>query len=191
MRPAIFFDRDDTLIECSSRGLYYVVSHNQVKITPEAVEALDGAGLAGWQLVCVTNQSCIGRGLLDLDAFEAVMLEVVSQWCDVLGVSDTIYYAVEKRPRGDLYMKFEPLALPYDIHVFVCTHTGEQGCTWRKPRTGMLAAAEEMLGIDLASPRTVVIGDSVADRSMAASAQLRYYDVNVDGWRHITKELGV
>ncbi len=60
MKPAVFFDRDGTLIEdpgCLSRA-------EQVRLLPGAAGAVRAVNDAGRLAVVVTNQSGIARGLL-------------------------------------------------------------------------------------------------------------------------------
>ena len=58
MRPAIFLDRDGTLIV----EKHYLHRPEEVEIFPEAAPALRRLGQAGFALVVVTNQSGVGRG---------------------------------------------------------------------------------------------------------------------------------
>ena len=58
MRPAIFLDRDGTLIV----EKHYLHRPEEVEIFPEAAPALHRLGQAGFALVVVTNQSGVGRG---------------------------------------------------------------------------------------------------------------------------------
>jgi len=57
-RPAIFLDRDGTLIE----ERHYLAAPSQVALLPHVAEALARFAQAGYALVIVTNQSGIGRG---------------------------------------------------------------------------------------------------------------------------------
>ena len=67
-RPALFLDRDGTLIELVD----YLASPDKVCLIDAAVEAIRTANNAGVAVVVVTNQSGIGRGYYDWTAFEAV-----------------------------------------------------------------------------------------------------------------------
>lgn len=76
LTPAIFLDRDGTLMEEAS----YCASPEQVRViagVPEALRKLQGAG---FRLVIVTNQSGIGRGyysVADYEAVQARLLEIL------------------------------------------------------------------------------------------------------------------
>jgi histidinol-phosphate phosphatase family protein len=71
-RPAVFFDRDGTLIH----EVHYCSSPEQVRVVEGAVEALQRLSVAGYVLVVVTNQSGIGRGYFTHDDYERVQAEV-------------------------------------------------------------------------------------------------------------------
>jgi D-glycero-D-manno-heptose 1,7-bisphosphate phosphatase len=59
-RPAVFFDRDGTLIE----DIGYIRRPDDVRLTHDAARALRLVNGAGWLAIVVTNQSGIARGLL-------------------------------------------------------------------------------------------------------------------------------
>ena len=67
-KPAIFLDRDGTLIE----ERHYLSEPAQVALFPGTIEALSQLSQAGYALVIVTNQSGIGRGLFTEDQLEIV-----------------------------------------------------------------------------------------------------------------------
>lgn len=104
---------------------------------------------AGYKIVVATNQSGIGRGLLDMDTLgriHARMLESV-------------------RKRGG------------DIDgIFFCPHRPQDGCHCRKPQPGMLDDIAERLKMNLNA--VYVVGDSERDivaarRAMALPALVR------------------
>jgi D-glycero-D-manno-heptose 1,7-bisphosphate phosphatase len=66
--PALFLDRDGTLIEDPG----YLSDPEDVRILVGVPGALHRFRAAGYALVIVTNQSGIGRGLYGWDAYEAV-----------------------------------------------------------------------------------------------------------------------
>lgn len=68
MQPAIFLDRDGTIIE---EG-YYISRPEQVVVLPEAASALKNLQSAGFKLFIVSNQSGIGRGYFTLADAEKV-----------------------------------------------------------------------------------------------------------------------
>ena len=86
LAPAIFFDRDGTLIE----DVHYCKNPDHVRVLPGAVEALQRLKAAGFRHIIITNQSAIGRGymtLADYDAVHARTLELIGE-----GLIDGAYY---------------------------------------------------------------------------------------------------
>jgi len=74
-RPAVFFDRDGTLIE----EVHYCSNPSQVRAIQGATEALLKLSAAGFALVIVTNQSGIGRGYFTREDYDRVHEEVIWQ----------------------------------------------------------------------------------------------------------------
>lgn len=68
MTPALFLDRDGTLIEDPG----YLADPDQVRLLPGVADALVRARDAGFHLIVVTNQSGIGRGLITAGQLDAV-----------------------------------------------------------------------------------------------------------------------
>jgi D-glycero-D-manno-heptose 1,7-bisphosphate phosphatase len=119
-RPAVFIDRDGTLIT----ERLYLADPDGVEIIPGAVEAMKSLRDAGFALVIVTNQSGIARGLYTLDD----------------------YRAVARRLDGLLV----DMGVPVDATEFCPHHPEVTGpCSCRKPDTGMHRRAAEEHGLDV------------------------------------------
>ena len=133
MLKAVFLDRDGVLNKNIVRdgGYYSPKKFSEFEIMPDAAVSCDALKNAGYILVVVTNQPDVGRQL--------VTKEEVESMHDLL------------RER-----------LPID-HIEVCYHPGQglSDCTCRKPQPGMLIAASDKLGIDLA--KSWMIGDRAVD----------------------------
>lgn len=67
-RPAIFLDRDGTLIE----DTHYPRDPSKVRLIPGAIEALRKLQGLGFMLFVVSNQSGVGRGLIKDSEFRKV-----------------------------------------------------------------------------------------------------------------------
>jgi D-glycero-D-manno-heptose 1,7-bisphosphate phosphatase len=71
-RPAVFLDRDGTLIE----DTHYPRDPGRVRLLPGAAEALRELGRRGFLLVVVSNQSGLSRGLVTAEEARAVAARV-------------------------------------------------------------------------------------------------------------------
>ena len=93
MQPAVFLDRDGTLI----RNVPYINDPAKVELFPDVVESLTRLKQAGYRVVIITNQSGFDRGLLTPEQYEAVhtrMLELAGP-----GVIDATYMCPDFGPR--------------------------------------------------------------------------------------------
>ncbi len=75
MSPALFLDRDGTLME----EVHYCADPALVRVYPGAEKALRRARAAGFRTILVTNQSAIGRGLMTEAQYRAVEAEFLRQ----------------------------------------------------------------------------------------------------------------
>lgn len=135
-RPAVFLDRDGTLTEY--RG--FITEPSQLRVVDGACETLNSFRTAGFAVVLVTNQSAIGRGMIDDDQLHGIHSELVSQLTSGNAYLDAIYYCPEAPVHSD-----ETVIESLD----------------RKPGPGMLLQAAEDLKLDL--PRSWMIGDRTSD----------------------------
>lgn len=89
LAPAVFLDRDGTLMEEAQ----YCSHPDRVRIIPGVPEALRALKAAGFRLVIVTNQSGIGRGYYTLADFEAVQV----RFFELIGLDliDATYFCPE------------------------------------------------------------------------------------------------
>lgn len=105
--PAVFLDRDGTLIE----ERHYLSRPEQVALFPGAAAALQRLRDAGFKLFLVTNQSGVGRGyftLADVEAVHARLRELLAP----AGVwFDHVYIAPESPDQPSRYRKPSPQAL--------------------------------------------------------------------------------
>jgi D,D-heptose 1,7-bisphosphate phosphatase len=136
LRPAVFLDRDGTLIE----HVHYLTDPALVRLLPGAAEALRRLGRAGFARVLVTNQSAIGRGMLTEDGLDQIHTEMNRQLATCGASIDGIYYCPDV-PVGD----DRTIAENSD----------------RKPGPGMLLRAAADLKLDLAA--SWMVGDLISD----------------------------
>ena len=135
-RPAIFLDRDGTLIE----HVHYLSDPALVQLLPGAAEALRRFRRAGFARVLVTNQSAIGRGMLTAERLDQIHTEMNRQLAACGATIDAIYYCPDV-PAGD------------DRTVVENPD--------RKPGPGMLLRAAADLKLDLGA--SWMIGDLISD----------------------------
>lgn len=102
LRPAVFFDRDGTLIE----EAHYCADPARVKILPGVPAALQRLKQAGFLTFVITNQSGIGRGLITEAQYRAVEAEMLRQ--AGAGLIDAVYFCPEAPNTGSLRRKPEP-----------------------------------------------------------------------------------
>jgi D-glycero-D-manno-heptose 1,7-bisphosphate phosphatase len=74
-RPAVFFDRDDTLMV----NVPYSGNPAEVEAFVEAAAALAELHAAGFLIFVVSNQSGVGRGLITREQVDSVNIELVRQ----------------------------------------------------------------------------------------------------------------
>ncbi len=73
--PAVFFDRDGTLME----EVHYCADPALVRVYRGVPEALRRLKQAGFRVFVISNQSGIGRGLISLEQYQAVQAEFLRQ----------------------------------------------------------------------------------------------------------------
>jgi D-glycero-D-manno-heptose 1,7-bisphosphate phosphatase len=118
-RPAVFLDRDGTIIE----ERVYLSDPAGVAFVPGAIDAMSVLAEAGFALVVVTNQAGIARGLYSVDDYHAVAARVT----ELLGEAGVVV----------------------DGTYFCPHHPDMTGpCACRKPGLGMYRQAIEALDLD-------------------------------------------
>jgi D-glycero-D-manno-heptose 1,7-bisphosphate phosphatase len=128
-------------------GILNVYREDHVKAPDEwqpiagALEAVARLNHAGWHTVVATNQSGIGRGMIDMASVNAVHQRMMQRLAEVGGRLDA---------------------------VFFCPHTPEDKCDCRKPKPGLMLQIARRYGIDL---RTVpMVSDTLRDLQAAHAA---------------------
>ncbi len=148
-RPAVFFDRDNTLI--ASDG--YLGNPADARLLEGAADAVSKARALGYATVVFSNQSGVARGMFDEQAVHAVNSRI-----------------------DDLLLDQSPTAV-IDRHEFCPFHPEgtveayRQESDLRKPRPGMIFQAAEKLALDVS--RSWVIGDAPRDVEAGHAAGCR------------------
>lgn len=145
-RPAVFLDRDGTLIDL----VHHLVNPGDVRLDPKAGEAVRRLREKGYACVLVTNQSVIGRGLLTVEGLQEIHRELDRQLKAYGAKLDGLYYC--------------PVA-PQTSEQRVIEHPD------RKPGPGMLLRAASELGLDVS--RSWMVGDSLSDMLAGRNARCK------------------
>ncbi len=130
LRRAVFLDRDGTLNEDPG----YLSDPAQLRLLPQVGEALSMLKKAGYLLVVISNQSGVGRGLID----QAVLAEI--------------------------HKKLDTLLSEWSVridHYELCFHVPQDHCECRKPKPKLLLDAALKLQVDIS--QSYMIGDKGSD----------------------------
>jgi D-glycero-D-manno-heptose 1,7-bisphosphate phosphatase len=130
IKPAIFLDRDGVIIHNRAN---YVRSWEEVKIYPYSLPAIRQLS-PHFSIFIITNQSPIGRGLLEEQVVIHINTKLKNLITEAGGRVDQIYY---------------------------CPHAPQVKCSCRKPKPGMIHQAAADYAIELSS--SWLIGDAISD----------------------------
>jgi len=119
----------------------YIRDPEEIELLPGAASALKRLAESGFALAVVTNQSAVGRGLLTEDRLEEI----------------------HQRLRELLAAEGVDLA-----GIYSCPHVPEDGCSCRKPETGLFDRASRELGFQ--PSESFVIGDKQCDVELGQRA---------------------
>jgi len=141
-RPVAFLDRDGIINERAAPH-EYVTSWDEFRWVDGVMPLLRGLSDLGFALMVVTNQQCVGKGLLSEAGLAAIHHEMTRA------------------------LEAEGIVLTRVLH---CPHLEQAGCFCRKPRPGLIYRAlnETPFLIDLA--RSVLIGDAESDMQAGLAA---------------------
>ena len=127
-----------------NREVDHLVHPEQLELLPGAAEGLRSLHQAGHLLVVVTNQSAIGRGWLDRHRLD----EIHRRLSDMLGA--------------------EGVKIAAWYH---CPHGPDDGCSCRKPASGLFERGRLELGISL--NHAWMVGDRLSDLQAARAVGAR------------------
>jgi len=134
----IILDRDGVINQDSDQ---FIKTPDEWKPIPGSLEAIARLTHSGYRVVVCSNQSGVGRGLLDMAALNAI--------------NDKMYKALA------------PLGGRIDA-LFYCPHPAEANCACRKPKPGMFQDIAKRFNVSLTGVPSV--GDSLRDMQASASA---------------------
>jgi D-glycero-D-manno-heptose 1,7-bisphosphate phosphatase len=137
----VILDRDGTINVDSDE---FIKSPEEWHPIEGALEAIGRLNHAGYHVVVATNQSGLGRGLMDVASLNAIHDKMNKQLSKVGGRIDAIFY---------------------------CPHAPEESCQCRKPAPGLLEQIAERYGMGLEG--VPFVGDSLRDLQAAQAAGCR------------------
>jgi D-glycero-D-manno-heptose 1,7-bisphosphate phosphatase len=148
MDKAIFLDRDGVINSFTPEGdpdkpgtWNYVLSWDDFHFAPGALEALNLLAATDYRIFVVSNQSCIGRELVDYEVIYDIFVQML--------------FEIDKAG-GDIF----------DFRF--CPHAPNEGCVCRKPKPGLIYYLATEYSIDLS--KSWMIGDSESDMECADNA---------------------
>lgn len=133
-RPGVLVDRDGTIIV----EHHHLTDPKKVELLPGAADALRRLRALGMPVIVVTNQSVVGRGLID----ERRLGEIHGRMRALLEIEGAAVDAI-------LY----------------CPHHPSAACRCRKPNPGLVERATMLHGID--PQQSYVVGDNRCDVDLA------------------------
>jgi len=134
----VFLDRDGVINHDSAAYIKHPDEFHFISKSPEAIALLTANG---FQVILITNQSAVGRGMISVQTLDAIFKKMT--------------HGVEQAG-GRIK------------DIFFCPHTPDQGCGCRKPEPGMILRAADRHGIDLKT--ALMIGDSAKDIACGRNA---------------------
>jgi|694.fasta_scaffold72838_3 histidinol-phosphate phosphatase family protein len=156
LKPALFIDRDGTLIEM----VEYIKNTKDVKLKKDVDRVLQYYKNKDFFLISVSNTPQIARGLTDLKTIYAINNEIQNQ-VNQFGVKIDAFYICPHHPDKGFLGEVSK----YKII-----------CTCRKPSTGMISRACEEFPIDLKN--SIVIGDSWRDIELGRQLGLKTIQIS-------------
>jgi D-glycero-D-manno-heptose 1,7-bisphosphate phosphatase len=144
VRPAVFLDRDGTLIEEAG----YLDRLDRLALFPWSLDAVRLLHRGGFRVVVITNQAGVARGFFD-ETFVRQTHEYLAARIREAGGEVTGFYHCPHHPEG-------------------VVEAYRRTCACRKPAPGMLRQAAHEHQLDLA--RSYVVGDRWSDIAAARAA---------------------
>ena len=148
-RRFVILDRDGTI----NFERDHLSDPEELELIPGAARGLREIRDLGLGLVIVTNQSVVGRGLVDHAGLEEIHTRLLVMLAEEGATVDGVYY---------------------------CPHTPDQGCSCRKPEPELVWRAARDLGFDPA--RSFLVGDHHTDVEMGRAVGATTILVKTGHW---------
>ena len=132
----VILDRDGVINQDRDQ---FIKTPDEWKPIPGSLEAIARLNQAGYRVVVATNQSGVGRGLMDMVTLSAIHDKMHKALAQFGGRIDAVFY---------------------------CPHAQDANCSCRKPKPGLLEDIGRRFNVGLAD--VPCIGDSLRDLQAAA-----------------------
>ena len=146
-RPAVFLDRDGTIIE----DVGYLSSLDEIELLPWSIDAIRALTRAALPVIVITNQSGIARGYLTEDFLAEAHRALAARVEAGGGRIEAFYYC------------------PHHVRGTVAKYA--TSCECRKPGAELLRRAAADLDVDLS--RSYMVGDKWLDVGAGRAAGAR------------------
>jgi len=153
----IILDRDGVINKDSSS---YIKSPEEWIPIKGSLEAIARLSQAGYEVVIITNQSGVGRGLFSADMLAQIHVRMIDYVQQYGGKIQTVLF---------------------------CPHHPDEGCECRKPLTGLYQELASRLNVNYGGVYSV--GDSIRDLLAAKSAGASPVLVKTGNGRKSLKEI--
>lgn len=134
MNRAVFLDRDGTILE----EVHYLTKIDDLVFIPQAAKAVREINQLGFKAIVITNQSAVGRGMLDIKDLENIHKVMMGKLKKQGARVDDIFY---------------------------CPHHPEEQCGCRKPKPGLVLQAAKKHLLDIKT--SFMIGDNIIDMELS------------------------
>ncbi len=142
----VFLDRDGVINKKIPDD--YVKSWAEFEFLPKVKEAIKLLNQAQFKVIVVTNQACIGKGIITEEQLYQIHQQMLNELKEQGAYIDAIYY---------------------------CPHRQEDNCNCRKPKYGMLEQASREIEIDFKN--SWMIGDEPKDIEAGKRIGCKTYQV--------------
>ncbi len=129
----IFLDRDGVINRDPGFGAY-VTSWSEFEFLPGALEAIKKLGQAGFEIIVISNQAGVAKGLYTLKDLDEITKNMLKKIEKAGGKMRSVHY---------------------------CPHRDEDNCDCRKPKVGLFSQATK--GLQMNFSDTFFVGDNRRD----------------------------
>jgi D-glycero-D-manno-heptose 1,7-bisphosphate phosphatase len=148
VRHAVFFDRDGVIVN----EVHLLTDVKNIQIPQDVPDALRRLKNAGFQLIIVSNQTVVSRGLITESQVSAINSEIEARLVQAGAPALDGWYICPHHPQATLP--------EYRVN-----------CDCRKPRSGMLLQAAREHNLNLKA--SFMVGDRITDSIAGAHAGCR------------------